>query len=117
MGKQDPSSNRRWERADVSLAVVCRSRAEVVCDLARKLGAGGMFVETTSPRPVGSRVDLQFNLPGLEEPVEISGRVAWVGEFGPDRPGGMGIAFDTLGDELRSHLDHLVRSMRPPAVS
>jgi len=117
MAERGAPVTRRWERADVNLAVVCRSRSEVVADLARKLGAGGMFVETESPRPVGSRVELEFRLPGLAEPVEISGRVAWVGEIGGDRPGGMGIAFDGVEGELQALLDRVVRSMRPPAVS
>ena len=52
-------SERNWERADVNLAVVCRSREDVLDDIARKLGAGGMFVESDAPRPVGSVVEVE----------------------------------------------------------
>jgi hypothetical protein len=95
--KKSVVAQRRWERADVNLAVVCRSQGEILDDIVKKLGAGGMFMESDRPKPVGSAVELQFNLPGIDAPVQLSGRVhrgsqvldvwwfvlAWSGSSGP----------------------------------
>ena len=109
---------RRWERADVNIAVVCGGRDEAIRDFARKLGAGGMFIETPHPRPIGSRVELQFNLPGMDAPVELAGKVAWVRDVRRSEPGGMGIAFEGVEDQLRDQIDRLVQAMNgAPAAS
>lgn len=119
MAESDPTAlARRWERADVNIAVVCQGRDEALRDFARKLGAGGMFIETSRPRPIGSRVELQFNLPGMAEPVELAGVVAWVRKVERSLPGGMGIAFEGVGEQLRAQIDRLVRAMKAaPAAS
>jgi uncharacterized protein (TIGR02266 family) len=116
MSESDPMAPiRRWERADVNVAVVCRGRDEAIRDFARKLGAGGMFVETRRPKPVGSRVELSFNLPGFDQPVELAGTVTWIREVDPPRAGGMGIAFVGVEEHLRAQIDRLVRSVNAEA--
>lgn len=117
MSESDPSKVRRWDRADVNLAVVCRGRDEALQDFARKLGAGGMFIETRRPKPIGSRVEVQFNLPGLDQPVELSGTVAWVREFDRTTPGGMGIAFEGVEEHLRAQIDRIVKSVNAAAAA
>jgi uncharacterized protein (TIGR02266 family) len=106
---------RRWERADVNVAVFCKGRDEALRDFARKLGAGGMFIETSRPKPIGSRVELQFNLPGVDRPVQLTGTVAWVRQVDRTNPGGMGIAFEGVEESLRSELDRLVKSVNATA--
>jgi uncharacterized protein (TIGR02266 family) len=118
MAQLDPTvAARRWERADVNIAVVCRGRDEALRDFARKLGAGGMFIETPHPKPIGSRVELQFNLPGMDGPVELAGKVAWVREVERSAPGGMGIAFEGVEDQLRDQIDRLVQALNTPSVA
>jgi uncharacterized protein (TIGR02266 family) len=108
---------RRWERAEVSLAVVCRSQDEVLDDIAKKLGAGGMFIECSRPSAVGSIVELQFNLPGLEAPIELRGRVASVQECSSNQAAGMGIEFLDVEEALRSQMDEAVQSVSAIATS
>lgn len=118
MSKSDPTAiTRRWERTDVNIAVACSGRDEAIQDFARKLGAGGIYIETTRPKPVGSRVELQFNLPGIEQPVDLAGEVAWIREVDRATPGGMGIAFEGVEDQLRSQIDRLVRAMKAASAS
>ena len=62
---------------------------------ATTLGAGGLFVETATPLPAGSRVSARFQLPGRSAVHHIRARVAWTRPLHPERrySPGMGIAF------------------------
>lgn len=39
------------------------------------LSVDGIFIETTSPYPLHEIVDIEFNLPGVHEPVSVRARV------------------------------------------
>jgi uncharacterized protein (TIGR02266 family) len=105
-----PPGPRSYPRADINLAVVCRGVGGAIEDFARKIGAGGMFIETETLEPVGTRVDLQFKLPGMPGPVEVTGRVAWTRPIGSEQPGGMGIAFDGIDPATRARIEGLVKN-------
>jgi type IV pilus assembly protein PilZ len=57
----------------------------------RDLSLGGMFIETTTPRPFGSEVVVHVSVPGEAKPYVLPGVVRWV------RGGGMGVQFGLLG--------------------
>jgi len=48
---------------------------------------------------------------GLDEPVEIEARVAWVGEDA-DGQRGMGLEFQALPADVRETINQLVRDLR-----
>jgi len=73
---------------------------------------GGMFIATETPSPVDSEVALEFQLPGLERPVNISGRVAWISDGKGESPVGMGIEFQALAPDVRATINDLVRRIR-----
>ncbi|MEZ4600427.1 MAG: TIGR02266 family protein [Syntrophotaleaceae bacterium] len=74
------------------------------------ISAGGLFIETDSPLPMNTPLDLEFVLPGQPLPISCQGRVAWVNEppkkQNPFMPCGMGVQFLDLSVEDM----HLVRS-------
>jgi uncharacterized protein (TIGR02266 family) len=74
-----------------------------------------MFVETETPHPLGTRVDLQFRLPGSDEPIRVKGSVVHIsdGEDGESR--GLGIEFENLDGPTRQQINKLVRNLRVPA--
>jgi uncharacterized protein (TIGR02266 family) len=76
------------------------------------INEGGMFVETEAPPEPGTLVQLQISLPGLEEPLPVAGRVAWVSEGKEGAPPGMGIEFVGLDPEARRTINAVVRSLR-----
>ena len=80
------------------------------------INEGGMFVGTESLHTLGTEVTLQFRLPGDSAPCSVSGRVVWVRETADgEGPRGMGVEFETLDDETRSHINELVRELRTQA--
>lgn len=61
------------------------------------VSTGGLYIETRSPLPVDTPLQLEFTIPGHVNPICCQGRVAWVNAFDDSRtkrlPEGMGVQF------------------------
>lgn len=101
MARRSSEDTRRFRRRTVRTLVDYASDLGVGCDYATTLGAGGLFIETESPLPAGTRLKLRFRLAGSDVLHELTGRVVWSRE--PDvtravHSPGMGIQFtDEVG--------------------
>ena len=74
------------------------------------LSKGGIFIETSSPLPVGSQLELAFEVPGAGA-LQANGVVAWVRQGAQDGlPDGMGIQFENLDERYGGIIDGLVRN-------
>jgi uncharacterized protein (TIGR02266 family) len=62
----------------------------------RNISLGGVFVETTAPLPLQTRLQIRFRIPTQPEPIEVSGEVRWVEPGEGDQLPGMGIRFQGL---------------------
>ena len=103
---------RRAERADLIVRVDYQTVDEFFSEFARNINEGGLFVETETPHPLGTAVDLQFKLPGSSEPIQVTGSVVRVAAGSADEPSGMGIAFGDLDTETRGRINDMVRRLR-----
>ncbi|HEY8153832.1 MAG TPA: TIGR02266 family protein [Myxococcota bacterium] len=103
---------RRAERADLLVRVDYQTVDEFFSEFARNINEGGLFVESETPHALGTRVDLQFKLPGGDEPVQVSGSVVRTSPGSPDEPPGMGIEFDDLDPQTRQRINEMVRRLR-----
>ena len=103
---------RRTERADLVVRVDYQTVDDFFSEFARNINEGGLFVESETPRPLGTRVDLQFQLPGSDAPVQVTGSVVRTSAGSPDEPSGMGIVFDDLDGQTRQRINELVRRLR-----
>jgi uncharacterized protein (TIGR02266 family) len=78
------------------------------------LSAGGAFIETGKLRPVDSEVIVEFLLPDSEQPVNCSGRVAWLNhpEWSrkPQLPAGYGVQFAGVPPAVRSRIEEFIHS-------
>lgn len=77
------------------------------------LSSMGIFVQTRTPSPVGTRLNLRFTPPNVGKPIAVVGEVVWVNPYRPDdinnlNPG-MGISLTGLTIEQREILVDLVR--------
>lgn len=74
----------------------------------------GIFVRTTSPVPVGTRLRLTFAPPGAIAPFALDGRVEWVNPVRPlsacPNPG-MGVRFVNLTLDARETLVEAIRTI------
>lgn len=106
-------TRRRFRRRTIRVLVDFVAGARVRCDYATTLGAGGLFVETEEPLPVGARLKVRFRLPDGRDVHEIEGRVVWrqspAAGDGPVRAPGMGVEFtDAVASaRLARELDRL----------
>lgn len=77
------------------------------------LSSMGIFVQTRTPSPVGTHLNLRFTPPNVGKPVTVEGEVVWVNPYRPDdidnlNPG-MGISLTDLTLDQREILVDLVR--------
>jgi uncharacterized protein (TIGR02266 family) len=103
---------RRSSREDLRIPVDYSAVDAFFSEFTTNVNEGGMFIATETPSPLGTEVRLEFRLPGLDRPVNVSGRVAWVSDGKGDSPVGMGIEFRELAPQVRATINDLVRSLR-----
>jgi len=103
---------RRSPRSPLVVRVSYSTVDALFTEFTRNINEGGLFIETETPPPPDTRVSLQFQLPGCDEPIRARGRVAWSRPASAEGPAGMGVEFEQLSPEARAHIDALVRRLR-----
>ena len=103
---------RRTERSELLVRVEYSTVDEIFSEFTRDINEGGLFIETEKPRPTGTEVEMRFNLPGGNEPLQTVGRVVWVKSAGGATPAGMGIEFDELTASDRQRINEMIRALR-----
>lgn len=106
---------RRSPRSPLVVRVAYSTVDALFSEFTRNVNEGGLFIETEAPPPTDTRVALQFQLPGSEEPIQAHGRVAWIRPASAEGPAGMGVEFEQLGSDARGRIDLLVRRLRSAA--
>jgi type IV pilus assembly protein PilZ len=108
-----PDERRAAERFEVAWAVDCETPDTFLYASIANISALGIFVRTTDPLPVGTRMTLRFAPPG-GEPFTLQGMVQWVNPVRPsgDNPNpGMGIRFTELGAADRERLIDIIKTI------
>ena len=109
----DLSERRKSERVGLLVRVTYQTVDELFSEFAHNINEGGIFIETDNPQQVGSSVQLQFQLPGSDDPIEVTGTVVRNSDGNDGNESqGMGIEFDELNEEARQHINTLVRHLR-----
>jgi uncharacterized protein (TIGR02266 family) len=90
------------------------SESHFYTGLTENLSEGGLFIETYSPRPVGTEIDLTLRLPHGTDPIRAKGTVRWIREFSEssDTVPGMGVRLSMNDGDLVRVRRFL--STRPP---
>jgi uncharacterized protein (TIGR02266 family) len=110
--KGSAADRRRFERTELVVSIEYSTVDDFFSEFTRDINEGGVFIETERPQPVGTTVDLQFHLPGSEDPVKAVGLVVRSGDGTDGSPIGMAVEFDGLSSDARERIDEIVRSMR-----
>jgi len=71
----------------------------------------GIFLTTPTPLDRGTRIELSFADPGIEEPIRVLGEVVWTLQARADVEPGMGVRFIDPSPEVRSRVKALIRTM------
>jgi uncharacterized protein (TIGR02266 family) len=75
------------------------------------LSSGGIFLEKTIPHPVGTRVALQFTLPGDHTPIKVTAEI--VNALESEARLGMGLKFVDLPPDAAGRIDRFVAQHEP----
>jgi type IV pilus assembly protein PilZ len=106
------AERRRSSRHPIKIPVDYSAVDSFFTEFATNINEGGIFVATENQTEIGEQIQLQFRLPGLAEPVQVQGTVAWISDGKDDSPPGMGIEFGQLSDETRELINNVVRTLR-----
>jgi len=109
----------RRPRAPLKSPVFFDGPAGALLGMARNISSSGLFVETTSPVSVGSRIGLRLRLPGSQAPLRVVARVVRrVGAAATTahEPHGVGLEFERFGDGDRRRLSAFLLQTLPEAV-
>ncbi len=82
-------------------------------DFADDLSAEGMFIATQEPLEPGTKLSLEFLLPGCNYPIRVKAEVTWnrkVYDMGRSR--GMGVKFENLSPDAKDKINTIVRQLR-----
>lgn len=117
------SGNRRKHiRAAMTFPVSVTVDGEIFGLEGTSFGEGGMFLKADSPWDSGTRLELQFCLPGLDRDLRLPGQVVYSSPK-PTResPPGMGVMFTNLNESYQSflsvYMENYLTSRAPAAAS
>ena len=102
---------REHERVAVCLEVDYRCEDTFLFAYITDMSAMGIFIQTTSPKPAGTLLNLRFRTPDGTR-LDVDGRVIWVNHpHGADSINpGMGVQFVDLTPPQRDQITKLVRT-------
>ena len=111
--EESMADRRNHDRFDVEWTVDCVASDTFLYASITNISEMGIFVRTSEPLKIGTRMRLTFSPPGGEG-FELDGCVAWVNRVKPDGENinpGMGIRFVDLLPEQRERLVEVIRTI------
>jgi type IV pilus assembly protein PilZ len=110
----EPIERRTSERIEVTWLVDCETEDTFLYASITNISEMGIFVQTTQPLSVGTRLTLRFVSPGNASSYALKGTVQWINEAHPLRQTpnpGMGIRFVGLTPEDRERIVDSIRTI------
>jgi uncharacterized protein (TIGR02266 family) len=108
---EDADERRASPRIRLETDVSLVSDSTFFTGLSGNISEGGIFVATYRALPLGTSIELEFELP--EGVVRAVGCVCWIRDAGPDSPPGMGIEFVSISNVDQEKIAHFCE-VRPP---
>jgi uncharacterized protein (TIGR02266 family) len=109
----DAAERRTHDRYEVEWSVDCVAADTFLYASIANISEMGIFVRTTEPLAIGTKIVLSFAPPGYE-PFKLEGKVAWVNKLraNGDNPNpGMGVTFLDLALPDRERLVEVIRTI------
>jgi uncharacterized protein (TIGR02266 family) len=103
--------HRAHTRVVVAVAVGLETESHFFAGLSGDVSEGGVFVQTYRDLPVGSPVEVQFDLPDAQ--LQAHGRVRWHRDSSDSSPPGVGIAFEELAEKDRRVIQRFCQRRAP----
>ncbi len=110
-----PSPRRSEERARAKIRISFRDVKDFFKAYLGNLGSGGLFIKTSKTLPVGTLLDLEFNLPESNQIIHTKSKVAWTrpkDKSTEKTPPGIGAEFIDIGPEEKRLLNDFLASLK-----
>lgn len=114
MSRPRGRDRRKAERIRLDADVSLYSPTQFWAGLAEDLSEGGLFVATYQLEPIGTPIDLRFELP-TGQAVQVRGVVRWVREITDESMPGMGVQFEDVESADLRVIQTFVKH-RPPLL-
>lgn len=103
------------ERVSGKISISFKKAGDFFKSYIANLGEGGLFINTTKNLPVGSLLDLEFNLPDSDQAVNTKGKVVWTRsqDISTEKiPPGMGIQFMDMNPDDKELLNNYIAKFK-----
>lgn len=114
MPNSEVDNRRRELRAPIELKVSYKRLNSFFADYTKNISRGGTFIGTESPLDLGTEFIFALDVPTLEEPLRLRGRVIWAThavDATRANPAGMGIEFQYHDEEERRATEAIVERL------
>jgi uncharacterized protein (TIGR02266 family) len=113
-----PSPRRSEERARAraKIRISFKGVKDFLKVYSSNIGGGGLFIKTTKTLPMGTLLDLEFNLPEISRIMRTKSKVVWTrseDESTEKAPPGIGTEFIDMDPEDKKFLKDYVASLSP----
>lgn len=101
-------------RAPIELKVSYKRVNSFFADYTKNISRGGTFIGTERPLKMGTEFVFALEVPGLNEPLRLNGRVIWttpIENATKANPAGMGIEFQYADDRDRKATETVVETL------
>jgi uncharacterized protein (TIGR02266 family) len=102
-------------RATIEAEIGFQSDTNFFTGFSEDISTGGLFLATFDLRPIGSRLNVNFTMPGGHF-ISVDGYVRWVREYNelnPEVTPGMGIQFENLHPQDKEAIDSFIHQRGP----
>lgn len=93
---------RRFPRVPVKVQVLYGSRRDRLAGTTRDLSPEGMLIEAAEAVPPGTRLEIEFTLPGQAQALHVQGEVVRVTRLGGGSKHGLGVRFADPPEAVRT---------------
>ena len=109
-------AEREYARLDLEVAVDMASDHNFFTGFSCNLSGGGLFVATHRVMPVGTLLEVSFQLPDSDEAIVAQVEVRWVRDQNElsDCPPGMGLRFLSIDAEASARIQEFTERTREP---
>ena len=104
------ADKRKYPRVSIGVKVTNLQSGLFTYYLATNISVGGMFLKADEPLPRGTRLDLKFSMPEMDE-ILLEAEVVRIQKAGADSriPSGMGVKFVNVPAESREAIESFVK--------
>ena len=111
---EDSDERRSHPRMPIALKVEYKRLNSFFADYTKNISRGGTFIRTRNPLAIGTEFMFHLQVPKLERPLALKGKVQWVvreEEASEEQEPGMGIGFIYESEADRDRIANTVEKL------